>query len=96
MATNTSGGYFNYFTFVLSGEWRSETSDRVPSDFGLQRMKEENALFSPMTKGKLRRANTEAMNSPKNVNKKNLSEFEFGKEGKEIDNEQLRQYNAID
>lgn len=64
-----------------------------PSDFGLERMKEENVIGPMGAVAKIKKSKYGGSElSQKRKNKKSLSEFEFGKEGKEIDNEQLRQY----
>ena len=64
-----------------------------PSDFGLKRMKEENVIGPMGAVAKIKKSKYGGSElSQKRKNKKSLSEFEFGKEGKEIDNEQLRQY----
>ena len=74
-----------------SGEVKRVTV--YPSDFGLQRMKEENVIGPMGAVAKIKKSKYRGNElSEKRKNKKNLSEFEFGKEGKEIDNEQLRQY----
>ena len=74
-----------------SGEVKRVTV--YPSDFGLQRMKEENVIGPMGAVAKIKKSKYGGNElSEKRKNKKNLSEFEFGKEGKEIDNEQLRQY----
>ena len=73
-----------------SGEVKRVTV--YPSDFGLQRMKEENVIGPMGAVAKIKKSKYGGNElSEKRKNKKNLSEFEFGKEGKEIDNEQLRQ-----
>ena len=74
-----------------SGEVKRVTV--YPSDFGLERMKEENTIGPMGTVAKIKKSKYGGNElSEKRRNKKKLSEFEFGKEGKEIDNEQLRQY----
>jgi hypothetical protein len=78
-------------SFCSASLGKVEKVSVYPSDFGLERMNEENSV-GPMGMVTNIRKSKYGGNQLSHKNRKKSNEFEFGKEGKEVDNEQLRQY----